>query len=314
MQDTVFPENASSISPGPDSPSFDSPSPGALSREAAFVADVLRWHLLAGADEAIDDIAHDRFAEARVPAKRKTPSNVRSADTGQGDSVRAQGTPLRSGGAGPSSISGGDASVKSAVALAAAAETLDALRVAVSGFEGCPLKRTATTTVFGDGAPDAKVVLIGEAPGAEEDRQGVPFVGAAGRLLDRMLASIGLDRGSVFISNTVFWRPPGNRTPTSQEIAVCQPFVERLIELISPQVLITLGGPASQSVLAQKGGITRLRGRWMSFSTPRLGHPVAAMAMFHPAYLLRLPEQKRLAWRDLLAVGERLESGDVSPP
>lgn len=286
--------------------------------------DVLRWYVLAGVDEAIDDIAHDRFAEALsgrgepgrrvhhpqnpVSATPLAPSSPPSLTFDPSVSaVDASGDALQIRAADRGSIPGADAAVKSAVALARAAETLEALRVAVTDFDGCPLKRTAMTTVFGDGAPDAKVVLIGEAPGADEDRQGIPFVGASGQLLDRMLASIGLDRSSVFISNTVFWRPPGNRTPTSSEIAVCQPFVERLIELIDPRILVTVGGPASQSLLAQKGGMSRLRGRWFTFSTPRLGHPIPAGAIFHPAYLLRSPEQKRLAWRDLLAIREKLE-------
>lgn len=160
--------------------------------------------------------------------------------------------------------------------------------------------------VFGDGNPEAKVMLIGEAPGADEDRQGLPFVGASGQLLDKMLASIGLDRSQVFISNTVFWRPPGNRTPNSGEIAVCLPFVERMIELIDPQVLITIGGPATHSLLAQQGSVSRLRGRWFSFETPRMSHPIDATAIYHPAYLLRTPAQKRQAWGDLLGIKAKL--------
>ncbi|TCS63553.1 uracil-DNA glycosylase [Varunaivibrio sulfuroxidans] len=289
--------------------------------------DVLRWYVLAGVDETIDDAAHDRFAEALSgrgePGRRVYRSESQASAMPLASSSPPSPPPsstfdpsvsapqMQGGGRG--SIPGADASVKSAVALARAAETLEALRAAVTDFDGCPLKRTAMSTVFGDGAPDAKLVLIGEAPGADEDRQGVPFVGASGQLLDRMLASIGLDRSTVFISNTVFWRPPGNRTPTSSEIAVCQPFVERLIELIDPRILVTVGGPASHSLLAQKGGMSRLRGRWFTFSTPRLGHPVPATAIFHPAYLLRSPEQKRLAWRDLLAIREKLEHEESAP-
>jgi DNA polymerase len=160
--------------------------------------------------------------------------------------------------------------------------------------------------VFGDGNAEARVVLIGEAPGAEEDRQGRPFVGPSGQLLDRMLASIGLDRGAVFISNTVFWRPPGNRSPTSQEVTACAPFLARMIELIEPEILVALGGPAANALCGSPESVGRLRGRWFSFSTPGLAQPIPTTALYHPAYLLRSPAQKRLAWRDLLAIQKRL--------
>jgi DNA polymerase len=196
--------------------------------------------------------------------------------------------------------------VSAALALSAAAHDLGALREALASFEDCALSRTATNLVFGDGSATARLVLIGEAPGAEEDRTGVPFVGPSGKLLDRMLASIGLDRSAVFISNTVFWRPPGNRSPTPQEVATCMPFVERMIELIAPEVVVALGGPAASALLGQKDSVGRLRGRWFALRTRNLAEPVAATAIFHPAYLLRSPGQKRLAWRDLLAVADRL--------
>jgi DNA polymerase len=194
-----------------------------------------------------------------------------------------------------------------AVALASAAKTVEELRAALLAFDGCPLKRTATNLVFTDGNPAGAVLFVGEAPGAEEDRQGLPFVGPSGRLLDRMLASIGLDRTRVCISNTVFWRPPGNRTPTTVEMAVCMPFLERLIELMDPRVLVTLGGPAAKSVLGESAGVSKLRGRWFSYSSPRLARPTPATAMFHPAYLLRTPAQKRDAWRDLLMLRRKLD-------
>jgi uracil-DNA glycosylase family 4 len=177
---------------------------------------------------------------------------------------------------------------------------------ALEAFDECPLKKTAMNLVFYDGNPKARLLLIGEAPGADEDRQGQPFVGVSGQLLDRMLASIGLDRRQVLISNTVFWRPPGNRSPTTSETAACLPFVERLIELVDPEIVVTLGGAAAKSVLAQTQGVSRLRGRWLEYETPRLLRPIAATVLFHPAYLLRSPAQKRLAWRDLLAIRKRL--------
>lgn len=200
-----------------------------------------------------------------------------------------------------------DDAVGRAVALASAATTVEELRTALASFDGCPLKRTATNLVFIDGSFQASVLFVGEAPGAEEDRQGLPFVGPSGRLFDRMLASIGLDRTQVCITNTVFWRPPGNRTPTTIEMAVCMPFLERLIELVVPRVLVTLGGPAAKAVLAESAGVSKLRGRWFAYSTPRLARPIPATAMFHPAYLLRTPAQKRDAWRDLLMLRRKLD-------
>jgi DNA polymerase len=201
---------------------------------------------------------------------------------------------------------GTEQAVRSAVEAAAAASNLEELRAALETFDDCPLKKTAMNLVFYDGNPEARLLLIGEAPGADEDRQGLPFVGVSGQLLDRMLGSIGLDRTQVLISNTVFWRPPGNRSPTTSETAACLPFVERLIELVNPEIVVTLGGAAAKSLLAQTQGVTRLRGRWLEYATPRLARPIAATVLFHPAYLLRSPAQKRLAWRDLLAIRKRL--------
>jgi DNA polymerase len=149
-------------------------------------------------------------------------------------------------------------------------------------------------------------MFVGEAPGAEEDLRGLPFVGKAGQLLDRMLAAIGLDRRSAYITNIVFWRPPGNRQPTPQEIALCLPFVERHIELVAPEILVLLGGTAAKALLARNDGIMRLRGRWFEYATPGLARPVPAIPTFHPAFLLRSPGQKRAAWLDLLEIRDRL--------
>ncbi|MSO55073.1 MAG: uracil-DNA glycosylase [Rhodospirillales bacterium] len=186
--------------------------------------------------------------------------------------------------------------------------SIEALGQALAAFDGCPLKKTATNLVFYDGNPKARIMFIGEAPGAEEDRHGNPFVGPSGKLLDQMLASIGLDRTNVLISNTVFWRPPGNRPPTTSEAAVCLPFVERLIELVDPLVIVALGGAAAKSLFATTESVGRLRGRWLPFSTAGLPRPIDATATFHPAYLLRSPAQKRGAWQDLLAIRKKLES------
>jgi len=281
--------------------------------DSAAVKALLQWYLEAGVDEAIADVPQDRFVEhARAQAARTVAREAASTRGGTGLSDGP--VPSRPPARGPltkpqppAEVSD-QAAVKDAVAQAGRAETLEALRAALEGFDGCALKKTASSLCFTDGNPKARVLLVGEAPGAEEDRQGLPFVGASGKLLDRMLASIGLDRTRAFISNTVFWRPPGNRTPTTQEMAICMPFLERLIELVDPRFLVTLGGPAAKSVLAESAGVSKLRGRWFSYSTPRLPRPIPATALYHPAYLLRSPAQKRDTWRDLLALKKRLET------
>ena len=274
-------------------------------------ADVLAWYLDAGVDEVVGEEPINRYDLMKAAqAKREADAKAMLAEAktqhdelaGKTQAQSKSGpTPIR-----PADTGVGEEALKSAVELAGEAKDIDALREALEGFDGCPLKKTAMNLVFGDGNPEAKVVLIGEAPGADEDRQGLPFVGASGHLLDKMLGSIGLDRSQVFISNTVFWRPPGNRTPNSGEIAVCLPFVERIIELIDPAVLITIGGPATHSLLAQQGSVSRLRGRWFTYETPRMSHPIAATAIYHPAYLLRTPAQKRQAWGDLLGIKAKL--------
>lgn len=191
--------------------------------------------------------------------------------------------------------------VSAARALAAAAASIAELRAAVERFEGCALKATARNTVFLDGVEDAPVLILCEAPGKDEDEQGKPFVGRSGQLLDRMLAPIGLDRRSnVLISNTIYWRPPGNRDPTQGETVACLPFVERLIELANPKLLILTGKAAAHTVLKREDGVMKLRGRRLLYNREGLTAPVNAMVMLHPAYLLRQPQQKRLAWADLL--------------
>jgi DNA polymerase len=194
-----------------------------------------------------------------------------------------------------------DSPVENARALAWAADSVHALRTAIASFEGCALKATARNTVFSDGQDDAPVLIIGEAPGRDEDEQGKPFVGRSGQLLDRMLAHIGLDRKTnVLISNTIFWRPPGNRDPTQGEIVACLPFVERLIELTSPKLLILTGKAAAQTLLKREDGVMKLRGRRLLYNREGLAMSINTMVMLHPAYLLRQPQQKRLAWEDLL--------------
>lgn len=191
--------------------------------------------------------------------------------------------------------------------LAAQAKTLKELRDIVENYNECLLKKTATNTVFSDGNPQAKIMVIGEAPGADEDRQGLPFVGLSGKLLDRMFASIGLDRTTIYITNIIPWRPPGNRQPTTNETSLCLPFVERHIELIAPEFLILIGGTSAKSILQSSEGIMKLRGKWLSYQTSSMTKPIKTLATFHPAYLLRAPGQKRLAWLDLLMLKQALK-------
>lgn len=185
--------------------------------------------------------------------------------------------------------------------LAAAAEDLDSLHEAIRTFEGCELRKSASNTVIYRGSKDPRVMLIGEAPGRDEDIQGEPFVGAAGRMLDTMLTSAGIAIEEVYITNILFWRPPGNRTPDTREIGLCLPFVERQIELIRPELLLMIGNVSVKTLLGTTQGITRLRGKWFSYQHEGLSAPIPAIASLHPAYLLRQPAQKRYAWRDMLA-------------
>ena len=283
------------------------------------VRELLRWHVDAGVDETIAEDPVNRFRPAGDKGLRPAPQPSigqpePAAGGGLSDAapIPSIAEPL------PSSLPKPPASepkegvangeVTTAVHLAQGSDTVEDLRRALEKFDGCALKKTATNLVFLDGNPEARIMFIGEGPGAEEDRQGLPFVGPSGKLLGKMLASVDLDRTMVLISNTVFWRPPGNRTPTFQETAVCMPFVERLIELVDPKILVALGGPAAKLLLAQTTGVGRLRGKWFPYSTPGLSCPIEATAMYHPAYLLRSPGQKRDTWKDWLAIKHKLAS------
>jgi uracil-DNA glycosylase len=185
------------------------------------------------------------------------------------------------------------------------APTLEALRELLEKFEGCALKHTATCLVFADGNPGARVMFVGEAPGREEDLEGLPFVGRSGKLLDRMIAAIGLNRTTAYIANVIPWRPPGNRTPTPQETQICLPFIQRQIELVNPDVLVTLGNPSTQALLGTREGIMRTRGRWFDYDTGK--RAIRALPTFHPAYLLRSPPYKRMAWQDLRSIAKALQ-------
>jgi DNA polymerase len=252
-------------------------------QERSSLADLLRWYVEAGADEAIGDVPIDRFAVTPPPPRRESPLPAPTVI----------GAPPQ-------------ASVGGARELAEAAGDLAALEAAVRSFEGCALKHTAMNTVFADGNPAAPLVVVGEAPGADEDRIGRPFVGRAGQLLDRMLAAIGIDRGGAYIMNVLYWRPPGNRKPTPGEIAACLPFVRRQIALVAPKVVLLAGGTATSALLGQEG-ITRLRGKWFELAPGDAAPRLPALATFHPSYLLRTPQSKKDAWRDLLSLQAKLE-------
>lgn len=191
--------------------------------------------------------------------------------------------------------------------LAMAAQTREELRAALATFDGCPLSATATNLVFSDGNPEAGLMFVGEGPGAEEDRAGLPFVGPSGQLLDRMLASIGLDRTKYLITNLIPWRPPGNRNPTDAEVLTCLPFLLRHIALVRPRRLVLLGKLATQALTGSNAGITRMRGKWVSLDIPGLDAPVPALPLLHPAYLLRTPGAKRDAWSDLLLLRRTID-------
>src|SRR4030081_1841389 len=192
----------------------------------------------------------------------------------------------------------------------AAAPALEARRVLLENFDGCALKSTAKRLVFADGNPKARIMFVGEAPGREEDIEGLPFVGRSGKLLDRMISAIGLDRSSAYIANVIPWRPPGNRTPTPQETQICLPFIQRQIELVNPDVLVTLGNPSTQTLLSTREGIMKTRGKWFDYDTGT--RVIRALATFHPAYLLRSPSYKRMAWQDLRSIAKALEQAKSS--
>lgn len=263
---------------------------------------VLRFYADAGVDEILADVPIDRFAAPQPAAAVVQPPRPTAAPEASPPQQSRSTAPPRTGGA-RTATSESEAE-RTAEALARAADSLEALRAAMQAFDDCPLKATAKNLVFGDGNPQADIMLIGEAPGADEDRQGVPFVGVSGQLLDKMLASIGLDRGSVYITNILAWRPPGNRKPTPAETTMCLPFIRRHIELVNPRVLVFVGGTSASTLLGRSEGITRLRGRWLEY--PMDGRTIDAMAIFHPAYLLRQPALKRDAWRDLLEISARI--------
>jgi uracil-DNA glycosylase family 4 len=258
----------------------------ATEQEKAALA-ILDWYQAMGVDEAVGEEPFDSFAASQPkPAPRRAPELKMATSP-----PRAAPRPAKA---------------ISTRGISAEISTLMELEALVAGFEGCSLRRTAKSLCFARGSDQARIMLIGEAPGRDEDLQGKPFVGRAGQLLDRMLAAIGLSEDHVYITNAVYWRPPGNRTPTPEEIEACAPFLARQIELLSPRVLVLLGGAAAKTILGVSEGIMRLRGKWLTY--PCAGRDLQALATLHPAYLLRNPAAKRYAWRDLLMLKAALDS------
>jgi DNA polymerase len=254
------------------------------------------WYVRMGVLDCVEDLGFDRWA-APEPSRPALP---------QPAALPLDPTPPGRAAAEPEGVA-------SARALASCCRTLDEIEAALRTFGGCPLAETATRLCFADGNRTAPVMLVGEAPGAEEDRQGKPFVGPSGRLLDRMLAAIGLARQDVYITNLVYWRPPGNRPPTPGELATCQPFLERQIELLRPRLLVSVGGVAAKALLDLKEGVTKLRGRRFAYQPADGGPPIPTFVVLHPAFLLRQPLQKRLAWRDMLQLKAEMRTLGLRP-
>lgn len=270
--------------------------------------ELLRFYEEAGLDFALSETPVDRFAKPEPP--RGEPNRVTQPEPARGGAARETTDPVRPSpppAAAPRQTASlpDEGAVARAREAATTAETLEDLKAQLAAFDGCNLKQTAKSLCFADGNPHADVMFIGEAPGREEDRQGLPFVGRSGKLLDRMLEAIGLDRTKAYIANTIPWRPPGNRTPTPHETEVCRPFIERQIVLAGPKVIVALGGPAAKALTGSTQGILRLRGNWLTHVAAD-GRQIPVMPTLHPAYLLRNPAQKRFAWRDFLEVKRKL--------
>ena len=269
---------------------------------APSIRQLLAFYLEAGVDCALTDEPVDRLAEpdrvapaAAVIAPRETTAPRPAREMAANPAAPRADVALAP-----------DAAISSAREAARTAPSLEALRALLENFDGCALKHTATRLVFSDGNPKARIMFVGEAPGRDEDIEGLPFVGRSGKLLDRMIAAIGLDRSKAYIANVIPWRPPGNRTPTPQETQICLPFIQRQIELVNPDVLVTLGNPSTQTLLSTREGIMKTRGKWVDYDTGT--RTIRAIATFHPAYLLRSPSYKRMSWQDLRAIAKALET------
>ena len=270
---------------------------------APTLKELLAFYLEAGVDCALGDEPIDRLAEVdAVPAAAPAAAATRPVLQ---NPLRPAPPPMPAVPRSEITVAP-EAAIASAREAARTAPTLEALRSLLETFDGCALKHTATKLVFADGNPQARVMFVGEAPGRDEDIEGLPFVGRSGKLLDRMIAAIGLDRSKAYIANVIPWRPPGNRTPTPQETQICLPFIQRQIELVNPDVLVTLGNPSTQALLSTREGIMRTRGKWFDYDTGT--RSIRAIATFHPAYLLRSPSYKKMTWLDLRAIAKALQA------
>jgi uracil-DNA glycosylase len=262
--------------------------------------ELLAFYAEAGVDALVGEAPVDWLSAAQLGGAAPQPDLV--VEPTPAAPARTPPAPIAATAATPAAP---DVAVMAAREAARSAASLDELRAILSRFEGCALRTTAKQLVFADGNPQARVMFVGEAPGREEDLEGLPFVGRSGKLLDLMMAAINLNRTTAYIANIIPWRPPGNRTPTPQESQICIPFILRQIELANPDILMCLGGPSAQTLLGLKDGIKRTRGKWFNFHTGT--REIRAIATFHPAYLLRSPLEKRFAWRDFLAVKKALD-------
>ena len=275
------------------------------------IIDLLKFHIEAGCPDALNNTPVNHFANAELasPAPVAPKTGEPATYTGLQDGAAPLTPPIApavvtaqiSPAAHQNSAAGDSAT------LAKTATTLDELAAALESFEGCGLKKTAKSTVFSDGVSSARIMLVGEAPGQDEDRTGKPFVGRSGQLLDAMMATIGLSRAdNLYIANVIPWRPPGNRAPSVDELETCKPFIMRQIDLVAPEMIVLVGGTSAKTLLKTETGITRLRGKWQTLEIG--GRNIPALPFLHPAYVLRRPETKIDVWADLCALKQKLDT------
>ena len=276
------------------------------------IIDLLKFHIEADCADVLGDMPVNHFAEAGPASPEHATPDTKgpAAHAGRQEGAAPLTPPVtpavvtaQVNSAAPQNSAAGDSAT-----LAKTATTLDELAFALESFEGCSLKKTAKSTVFSDGVSSARIMLVGEAPGQDEDRTGKPFIGRSGQLLDAMMATIGLSRAdNLYIANVIPWRPPGNRAPSVEELETCKPFIMRQIELVAPEIIVLVGGTSAKTLLNTETGITRLRGKWQTLEIG--GRDIPALPFFHPAYVLRRPETKIDVWADLCALKQKLDTG-----
>ena len=269
------------------------------------IREIMEWYVEAGVDILLEEHPIDRFSEIPPPPRQKSEQLAGHSPAerlAQKEEKKPRPVPAAKT---PATIPDG-AAVDKAREIAASANTLEELKEAMACFEGCNLKRTAKSLVFSDGNPQAKIMIIGDAPDRDEDLQGMPFVNRTGQLLDRMLAAIDLSREDTYLTNVIPWRPPGNRAPTPQETEICRPFIERHIELVNPDVILLFGILSSKTLLKNNDGIMKLRGNWTEIIIEKTA--IKALPTLHPAYLLKQPAHKRLVWQDLLNLKQSINN------